>query len=46
MVDANSKAYDNNRVNNVAEDKKSEQEYEEAHVGAVANLSSYHHLNW
>jgi hypothetical protein len=46
MVDANGKAYDN-RVNNVAEEgAKPEQEYEDPHVGAVANLSPYHHLNW
>jgi hypothetical protein len=46
MVDANGKAYDNNRVNNVAEENKPEQEYEYAQEGAVANLSPYHHLNW
>jgi hypothetical protein len=47
MVDANGKAYDNNRVNNVAEeDNKPEQEYEDAQVGAVASLSPYYHLNW
>ncbi len=50
MVDANGEKYEQ-RVNNVAEteekpDKKAEPEYEDAHVGAVANLSPYHHLNW
>ncbi len=50
MVDANGKKYEQ-RVNNVAEteeksDKKAKPEYEDAHVGAVANLSPYHHLNW
>jgi len=50
MVDANGKKYEQ-RVNNVAEneerpDEKAEPEYEDAHVGAVANLSPYHHLNW
>jgi hypothetical protein len=50
MVDANGKRYEQ-RVNNVAEDEekpteKAEPEYEDAHVGAVANLSPYHHLNW
>ena len=47
-------AYTSNRlprVNNVAEneekpEEKAEPEYEDAHVGAVANLSPYHHLNW
>ncbi len=39
------------RVNNVAEGDekpvdKAEPEYEDAHVGAVANLNPYHHLNW
>ncbi len=50
MVDANGKKYEQ-CVNNVAEkeersDEKAEPEYEDAHVGAVANLSPYHHLNW
>ncbi len=48
MVDANGKKY-KQRVNNVAEteEKPDEKaEYEDAHVGAVANLSPYHHLNW
>ena len=50
MVDANGKKYEQ-RVNNVTEmeekpDEKAEPEYEDAHVGAVANLSPYHHLNW
>jgi len=50
MVDANGKRYEQ-RVNNVAENEeksteKDEPEYEDAHVGAVANLNPYHHLNW
>jgi hypothetical protein len=50
MVNANSKKYEQ-RVNNVAEKdekakEKFEPQYEDAHVGAVANLSPYHHLNW
>jgi len=50
MVDANGKKYEQ-RVNNVAEneekpEEKAEPEYEDAHVGAVANLNPYHHLNW
>jgi hypothetical protein len=50
MVDANGKKYEQ-RVNNVAEGEEkpvsqAEPEYEDAHVGAVANLSPYHHLNW
>jgi len=50
MVDANGKRYEQ-RVNNVAEneekpEEKAEPEYEDAHVGAVANLNPYHHLNW
>ncbi len=49
MVDANGKKYES-RVNNVAEKDDAgdqpEPEYEEAHIGAVANLSPYHHLNW
>ena len=50
MVDANGKKYQQ-RVNNVAEneekpEEKAEPEYEDAHVGAVANLNPYHHLNW
>ncbi len=50
MVDANRKKYEQ-RVNNVAEmeeksEEKAEPEYKDAHVGAVANLSPYHHLNW
>ncbi len=49
MVDANGKKYEQ-RVNNITEneeksDEKAEPEYEDAHVGAVANLSPYHHLN-
>jgi hypothetical protein len=45
MVDANGKKYES-WVNNVADDKKDELKYEDAHVGAVANLNPYHHLNW
>ncbi len=50
MVDANGKKYEQ-RIKNVAEkDKKAEEraepQYEDAHVGAVANLTPYHHLNW
>jgi len=49
MVDANGKKYES-RVNNVAEKDDSvdqaEPQYEDAHIGAVANLSPYHHLNW
>jgi hypothetical protein len=50
MVDANGKKYES-RINNVAEkdenvEEKPEQQYEDAHIGAVANLSPYHHLNW
>jgi hypothetical protein len=47
MVDAKGKPYENNRVNNMAEkDNDPSQQYEDAQVGAVANLSQYHHLNW
>jgi len=49
MVDANGKKYES-RINNVADDEnvkeKEEPQYEDAHVGAVANLNPYHHLNW
>jgi hypothetical protein len=49
MVDANGKKYES-RVNNVAEKDDSvdqaEPQYEDAHIGAVANLSPYQHLNW
>jgi hypothetical protein len=50
MVNANVKRYES-RINNVAEkdkkaDKKPEQQYEDVHIGAVVNLSPYHHLNW
>jgi hypothetical protein len=50
MVDTKGKKY-KQRVNNVAEkDKKAEEsdepQYDDAHMGAVANLSPYHHLNW
>ena len=50
MVDANGKKYEQS-VNNVTEteeksNEKVELEYEDTHVGAVANLSPYHHLNW
>jgi hypothetical protein len=49
MVDANGKAYESNCVNNVNENasnaRQTEVIYEDAHIGAVANLSPYHHLN-
>ncbi len=50
MVDANGKKYEP-LINNVVEkkddaNKKAEPQYEEAHIGAVANLCQYHHLNW
>ncbi len=49
MVDANGKKYES-RINNVTDDEnvkeKEEPQYEDAHVGAVANLNPYHHLNW
>ena len=50
MVDANGKRYES-RINNVAEkdkkaDEKPEQQCKDTHIGAVANLSPYHHLNW
>ncbi len=54
MVDANGKVYQNNRVNNVSDqpaataaaDHHAEAVYKDAHIGSVANLSPYHHLNW
>jgi hypothetical protein len=49
MVDANGKKYES-RINNVADDEnveeKEEPQYEDTHVGAVANLNPHHHLNW
>jgi hypothetical protein len=50
MVDANGKKYEQ-RINNITEkdekaEEKFEPQYEDAHVGAVANMSPYHHLNW
>ncbi len=50
MIDANGKKYES-RINNVAEKDKNvkeklDQQYEDAHIGAVTNLSPYHHLNW
>jgi hypothetical protein len=50
MVDTNGKRYESH-VNNVTKkdkkaDNKPEQQCEDAHIGAVANLSLYHHLNW
>jgi hypothetical protein len=50
MVDASGKKYEQH-VNNITEkdekiEEKAEPQYEDAHVGAVANLSPYHHLNW
>ena len=48
MVDANGKKYES-RIHNVADDEnveeKEEPQYADAHVGAVANLNPYHHLN-
>jgi len=58
MVDANGKPYQNNRVNNVANQgpaapapaaaarPASDAGYEDAFIGSLANLSPYHHLNW
>jgi hypothetical protein len=49
MVDSNGKAYETNRVNNVTDKPAAHQAeviYEDAHIGVVANLSPYHHLNW
>jgi len=49
MTDANGKPYENSRINNIAEKQEdwiSGQKYKEAQVGAVNNLSPYHHLNW
>jgi hypothetical protein len=46
---ANGKPYENNPVNNMAkkqEDSGANLKYEDAQVGAVANLCPYHHLNW
>jgi hypothetical protein len=45
---AKGKPFENNHVNNVTkkqEDSGVNQKYEDAQVGAVANLSPYHHLN-
>jgi hypothetical protein len=54
MVDDNGKVYHNNRVNNVSDQPATaasaahpaEVIYEDAHIGLVANLSLYYHLNW
>jgi hypothetical protein len=49
MVDPNGKPYKNSRINNVADKQKdwgANQKYKDAHVGVVANLSPYLHLNW
>ncbi len=47
MVDANGKKHKFNRVNNMAEkDDAPTRQYEDTNVGAIANLSPYHHLNW
>jgi len=46
---AKGKPFENNHVKNVAkkqEDSGANQKYEDAQVGAIANLSPYHHLNW
>jgi hypothetical protein len=46
MVDANGKKYES-KVNNVMEkDDDNEPQYKDADLGAVTNLSLYHHLNW
>ncbi len=47
MVDANGMKYEY-KVNNVAEkeDIGNNVQFEDAHGGAVTNLSLYHHLNW
>jgi hypothetical protein len=45
MVIANGKKY-KSRVNNVADNETDKLQYEDAHIGAVANLSPYQHLNW
>jgi hypothetical protein len=53
MVDASGNKYES-RNNNVAEkdknvknvEEKLDQQYEDTHIGAVTNLSPYHHLNW
>jgi len=51
MVDTNGKPYESNWVVHVADrsDNNARQpdaNYEDAHIGPVANLSPYHHLNW
>jgi hypothetical protein len=49
MVDTNGKKYESNCVNNMTDKpdaRGAESVYEDAHVGAVTNLSLYHHLNW
>jgi hypothetical protein len=46
---ANGKAYETNRVNNVADKPAAQQVkvvYKDTHIGSVTNLSPYHHLNW
>jgi hypothetical protein len=50
-VDANGKPYQSHRINNVADKStnsacQAEAFYKDAHIGSVANLSPYHHLNW
>ncbi len=50
MVDAVGKPYENNCINNVTDQpaaaRPAEVTYEDAHIGSVANLSPYYHLNW
>ncbi len=49
MVDDNGKPYESNRVNNITDQpaaRQAEIVYKDAHIGSVANLSPYHHLNW
>ncbi len=49
MVDANGKKYNSSHINNMVdkqEDWGAEQQYEDIHVGAIANLTLYNHLNW
>ncbi len=49
MVDANGKKYESCLVNNMAgkqDNWDAEPQYKDAHVGVIANLSPYHHLNW
>jgi hypothetical protein len=48
-VDANGKKHESSHVNNVAakqEDSDSSKKNKDTHVGVIAFLSPYHHLNW